>query len=77
MNSSEVYLSVVIPVYNSSNCLPELIKQLIEVLNQVAQPYEIVLVEDCSPDNSWKVVKWKFRTKPATKGASKYHDRTK
>jgi len=46
-------ISVVIPVYNSENCIDELIKRLNKVLDNLDKTYEIVLVNDCSPDNSW------------------------
>ncbi|MFM8269030.1 MAG: glycosyltransferase family 2 protein [Pseudomonadota bacterium] len=50
-------LSVVIPVYRSEKSLPELVRRLYEVLNFCASDYEIILVNDGSPDNSWQVIK--------------------
>ena len=44
-------ISVVIPVYNSSENLDELYKQLKDALQSIA--YEIIFVDDCSSDNSW------------------------
>ena len=49
-------ISVVIPVYNSSACLPELMRQLTEVLGQRGKEHEIILVDDSSPDDSWTVI---------------------
>jgi undecaprenyl-phosphate 4-deoxy-4-formamido-L-arabinose transferase len=49
-------ISVVIPVYNSEECLSELIQQLTEALAGISDDYEIVLVNDCSPDNSWETM---------------------
>jgi undecaprenyl-phosphate 4-deoxy-4-formamido-L-arabinose transferase len=49
-------LSVVIPVYNSSLSLSELRGRLVPVLRQIANDYEIILVDDNSRDNSWQVV---------------------
>ena len=51
-----VELSVVIPVYNSSEVLPELLRQLTETLEAIGREYDIILVEDASPDNSWTVI---------------------
>lgn len=51
---SDLQLSVVIPVYNSEDCLNELAKRLTDILDNLGRTYEIVLVNDCSPDNSWK-----------------------
>ncbi len=49
-------LSIVIPVYNSSIILPRLIERLRAVLDESGKSYEIVLVEDGSPDDSWRVL---------------------
>jgi glycosyltransferase involved in cell wall biosynthesis len=48
-------LSVVIPCYNSAPTLPELVRRLVEVLGQTGAPYEVILVVDGSPDNTWDV----------------------
>lgn len=49
-------LSVVIPVYRSADVLPELVRQLISFLPSAADEFEIVLVNDGSPDGSWQVI---------------------
>jgi len=49
-------LSIVIPVYNSEKILDELIKQIENNLGFV-DGYEIILVNDCSSDNSWEKIK--------------------
>lgn len=53
MKNNKINISVVIPVYNSSDCLDELTQRLTDVLNNCSKIYEIVLVNDCSKDNSW------------------------
>ena len=51
-------LSVVIPVYGADSCVQELCKRLQKSLSSITQDYEIILVEDRSPDTSWsKIVK--------------------
>ena len=51
-------LSVVIPVYGADSCVPELCKRLHKSVSSITQDYEIILVEDRSPDTSWsKIVK--------------------
>lgn len=52
----ETEISVVIPVYQAENIVPELIKQLTNALNQLSVSYEIILVEDFSKDNSWLAI---------------------
>jgi undecaprenyl-phosphate 4-deoxy-4-formamido-L-arabinose transferase len=49
-------LSVVVPVYNSAEILPELVARLAPVLDTVAPASEIVLVNDGSRDESWQVI---------------------
>jgi glycosyltransferase involved in cell wall biosynthesis len=49
-------VSVVIPVYRSEAILPELVSRLEPVLAAIASKYELLLVNDCSPDRSWEVI---------------------
>jgi undecaprenyl-phosphate 4-deoxy-4-formamido-L-arabinose transferase len=59
MSTSDVTrpsISVVVPVYNSELTLPELVKRLQPVLTVLAREYELVLVNDGSRDQSWRVV---------------------
>jgi undecaprenyl-phosphate 4-deoxy-4-formamido-L-arabinose transferase len=49
-------LSVVIPVYRSEAILPELVRRVAEVLPNLAEHYELILVNDCSPDTSWDTI---------------------
>ena len=48
-------ISVVIPVYKSEECIPELTKQISDALKDFN--WELILVNDCSPDNSWTEIK--------------------
>jgi len=50
-------LSIVIPVYRSQAILPELYARLVDSLQRVGAPFEIILVEDCGGDGSWTVIK--------------------
>ncbi len=55
-NNKPVY-SVVIPVYNSEMILNELYDRLVQVFdNVIKEPFELILVDDASPDNSWYVL---------------------
>jgi dolichol-phosphate mannosyltransferase len=51
-----MFLSVCSPVYRAQNILPELVRRIEEAVKPLTNDYEIVLVEDCSPDESWKVL---------------------
>jgi len=50
-------LSVVIPVYRSQATLPELHRRLVAALDPVVPAFEIILVEDCGGDDSWRVIR--------------------
>ncbi len=54
-------ISVVIPVYRSEAILPELVHRLHSVLCASAENFELVLVNDCSPDHSWDVISFLAR----------------
>ena len=49
-------LSIVIPVYRSEDCLEPLVGAIAEALDPIGRSYEVVLVNDYSPDNSWSVI---------------------
>lgn len=51
-----IELSVVIPIYQSEDCLEELHRRLKKVLSKVTPNYEIVFVEDGGRDHSWEVL---------------------
>ena len=47
---------MVVPVYQSEAILPDLVQRLSQELPSLARGYELVLVNDCSPDRSWDVI---------------------
>ncbi len=49
-------VSVVVPVYNGSDTLPMLVDEVGKVLPDVTDEFELVLVNDGSPDQSWQVI---------------------
>lgn len=49
-------ISVVVPLYNESESLPELTDWISKVCIGVNKPFEIILVDDGSVDNSWEVI---------------------
>jgi len=51
------HISVVIPVYNEEGNLPELIRELSQVMDALQRPYEIVCVDDRSTDRSLELLK--------------------
>jgi glycosyltransferase involved in cell wall biosynthesis len=54
MNSINV--SVVIPLYNEAESLPELCDWIARVMDANKFTYEVILVDDGSRDDSWKII---------------------
>jgi glycosyltransferase involved in cell wall biosynthesis len=52
-----VEISVVLPVYKCGECVPEMHRQLIAALEPLVPSFEIVMVNDGCPANSWEAVR--------------------
>ena len=61
-------LSVIIPLYNEEESLPELAAWIERVVNEQSLSYEILMVDDGPTDGSWKVVEQLHATNPNIKG---------
>jgi len=51
------HLSIAIPVYQAEDLIEELVKRLEKAVLSVTHSYEMILVDDGSPDRSWKKIK--------------------
>ena len=60
--------SVVVPVYDGSRNLPELVERLAPVLAAAFTSYEVLLVNDGSRDDSWEVIAELARQHPWVRG---------
>lgn len=49
-------ISFVSPVYKAEKMLEKLVHEIQKVMLEINQPYEIILVDDRSPDNSWELM---------------------
>lgn len=58
-NNSQPFVSVIMPVYNAGDFLVEAIKS---ILKQTYKNFEFIIIDDCSTDNSWKILQ-KFKKK--------------
>jgi glycosyltransferase involved in cell wall biosynthesis len=56
--------SIVIPVYNSAAVVGQTVDRVVEVFEQAALPYQLVLVNDGSADTSWDVISARARQNP-------------
>lgn len=61
-------ISIVVPAYNSGEILPQLVERLEPVLLAAEQPFELVLVNDGSRDQTWSVIQKLARAKPWVRG---------
>ena len=61
-------LSIVIPLYNEEESLPELCKWIRDVADKNKYDYEIILIDDGSTDDSWKVIEELSKNHPVIKG---------
>lgn len=61
-------ISIVVPLYNEEESLPELVAWIEKVTVENGLSHEIILVDDGSRDNSWKVITDLANQNPSVKG---------
>ncbi len=61
-------ISVVIPLYNEKESLPELVQWIDKVMNENNFSHEIIMIDDGSTDNSWNVLEGLKQKYSAIKG---------
>jgi polyisoprenyl-phosphate glycosyltransferase len=61
-------ISVVVPVYRGADCMDELYRRLVAALSAISQNFELVLVEDCGPDDSWRRIQALAETDARVRG---------
>ena len=61
-------ISIVIPLFNEEESLPELCSWIEKVMIQNSYSYEVFLIDDGSKDNSWNVIEDISTKNPAIKG---------
>ena len=61
-------ISVVVPVYNGADTLPALADEVGKVLPGIADEFELVLVNDGSPDKSWDLIEELAKKHPWVRG---------
>ena len=57
MKESTKEISIVIPVYNSHECVEEISRQIKDAMKSAGISYEQIMVNDCSRDSSWEEIK--------------------
>lgn len=67
-NQNDLQVSVVIPVYKGADTLHPLVERLTRQLESTFSDYEILLVDDHSPDTSWNVINELSLANPKVRG---------
>ena len=63
-------ISIVVPLYNEAESLPELTAWIERVMSEKGGSYEIWVIYDCSTDSSWEIIKQLRESNPAIHGVS-------
>ena len=65
---SNPHISIVSPVYRGEKMVAELVRRNVESVTTITDDYEIILVNDASPDNSWEEIVKQCQSNPKVKG---------
>ena len=63
-----IHISIVSPVYRGEKMVAELVRRNVESVSAITDDYEIILVNDASPDNSWEEIVKQCESNPKVKG---------
>lgn len=61
-------ISIVVPLYNEDESLPELAEWIEKVCGEHGYSYEVIMIDDGSTDNSWDVIQKLSAVNPHIKG---------
>jgi len=62
------YLSIIIPLFNEEESVDKLVANILEAASRFEFTYEIILVDDGSTDDTWKIVERLKETTPQLRG---------
>lgn len=65
---AKTQISIVTPVYYGEKLLADLVRRNVESVSTITDDYEIILVNDASPDNSWTEIVKQCEDNPRVKG---------
>ncbi len=66
--------SIVSPVYHGEKMLEELVRRIAQAVAPLTSDYEIILVNDCSPDASWDKIRQLCAADTKVKGINLAHN---
>lgn len=64
------YISVVSPIYKAEKIVHELVRRIVLNVEKITPEYEVILVCDGSPDNSWQAIKDECAANPRVVGVN-------
>ena len=70
MNTEKTILSIVSPVYRGEKMVHELVARVVAAVSTITSDYEIILVNDASPDGSWNEIVKECKQNPRVKGVN-------
>lgn len=65
---SDIHLSIVTPVYGCADSLETLYERLVGTVSQITDHFEIIMVNDASPDDAWEKIRMLAGNDPRVKG---------
>jgi glycosyltransferase involved in cell wall biosynthesis len=68
MENKQIYISVVSPVYGCRLCLEQLYLRLKKTLETITDNFEIILINDASPDDAWSTIQYLIEMDSRVKG---------
>jgi glycosyltransferase involved in cell wall biosynthesis len=66
--NTQVEISIVSPVYRAETIIDNLVERIVAAVSKLTNNYEIILVEDCGPDNSWAKIEENCKKNARIKG---------
>lgn len=63
-----IEISIISPIYKAGNIVDKLVEEIIKSVSEITSNYEIILVEDGSPDNSWEKIEENCKKNGKVKG---------
>ena len=65
---SNIKLSIVSPVYRAEKMVQMLVERIVKSVTTITEDFEIILVNDASPDASWSVIEYECAQDKRVKG---------
>jgi len=63
-----IEISIISPVYKAANIVDKLVEEIVKSVSEITSNYEIILVEDGSPDSSWEKIEENCKKNSKVKG---------